>query len=538
MSGWLTLFIVLLGLTAPAPGPAAAAASPEGGLTARLQAAKRLRDRSRRALEAAIAEYRAVLRQDPRSLEAQRGLARALRDQGAEEAALPYLREVAERSGEGVDSARLAWALFRAGRWAEAADAFSQARQRGHDDAETIRGAALAASAARASLGLERGPAPVSPPAVSGASLPAPGGLRRAWDTFLNGTGTIVSLVQNLLFALIAVVIVGGVAMRGWGALMGRDAPRDEEGMQLRQFRRLPVRDMQTGRHLGRVRRVVYDPKLARVVGFRTGGRWRWWVLPLSAVRGAGHAGLLVADAGALVRGDAAGELGALARAGALPLGPGRRLKRVVTEDGTLVAFARPDCLWIDGATGQVAFEVSPSRFHDAWRVTLAALQLGPVDWLMGRMLDQGLALLPGRLSVRLRLPAHLVRSADRHVVIVSGETAEWIEQHFQRLDAEAQARLAQVKEGVAKARPVVEAGVARARPVVEAGVARAKPVLEKARDSSVAMARKSAEGVIRTGKAGVEAMARRQVGEESSEAPVPGDGPPSEAGEQRPTGT
>jgi hypothetical protein len=525
VSCWLPILVLLLGLAAPGT-VAAPSSSSEGGEGAQLREAKTLRTRSRLYLEAAIKEYRAVLRREPRSLEAQRGLARALRDQGSEEAALPYLREVAARSEEGIDSARLAWALFRAGRWAEAADAFAQAQARGQSDAETLRGAVLAAAAAQASLGLERGPAAMtSPPAVA---LP-PSGLQLAWSTFLNATGTIVSFTQKLLFGLIALVIVGGVAMRSWGALMGRDAPRSEEGMRLRQFRRLPVRDVQTGRYLDRVRQVIYDPKLARVVGFRTGGRWNWQVLPLSAVRGVGQTGLLVADAHALVKSEQAGELGALARAGTLPLGPGRRLKRVLTEEGALVAYARADSLWIAGATGQVLFEVSPSRFHDAWRVALSALQLGPIDWLMGRMLDHGLALLPGRLSVRLRLPAHLIRSADRHVVIVSGETADWIEQHFQRLDAEAQARLAQVKEGVARARPVVEAGVAKARPVMEAGVAKAKPVLEKARDSGVALARRSAEGVARTGRAGVEAMARRQ-GEPTETAP------PAE--EQRPTGT
>jgi hypothetical protein len=497
--------------------------------SARLREARTLRARSRRYLEAAVVEYRAVLRRDPRNLEAQRGLARALRDQGAEEDALPYLREVAERSGEGIDSARLAWALFRAGRWAEAADAFGKARERGQNDAETVRGVALASAAARAALDLEQGSAAPSAAPIADASAAPPTGLKLAWSTFLNATGTIASLVQKLVFGLIALLIVGGVALRSWSALMGRDAPRDEDGLPLRQYRGLPVRDVQTGKLIGRVRQPVYDPKLARVVGFRTGGRRRWHVLPLAAVRGAGHAGLLVAGAADLVRGEQAGELGALARARTLPLGPGRRLKRVLTEDGALVAYARPDRLWVDGATGQVLFEVSPNRFHDAWRVALSALQLGPVDWLLGRMLDQGLALLPGHLSVRLRLPAHLIRSTDRHIVIVSGETADWIEQHFQRLNADAQLRLAQVKEGVAKARPVVEAGVARARPVVEAGVAKAKPVLEKARDSGVTLARRSAQGVVRTGKAGVEAMARRQS--------VPAEPSPPE-GEEQPTGT
>jgi hypothetical protein len=45
-------------------------------------------------------------------------------------------------------------------------------------------------------------------------------------------------------------------------------------------------------------------------------------------------------------------------------------------------------------------------------------------------------------------LPDSLIRSADRHVVIVSGETAESIEQHFQQLEADPRARLEQVKGG------------------------------------------------------------------------------------------
>ena len=317
--------------------------------------------------------------------------------------------------------------------------------------------------------------------------------------------------------------------MRAWGTLMGRGAPRDEDGMRLRQFQGLRVREIDTGRPLGRVRRVIYDPKLARVVGFQIGGRWRWRVVPLTAVRGCGPGGLLLADAGALVPGSRAGELGALARAGALPLGPGGRLKRVVTEDGPLLAFTRPHRLWIEGATGKVTFEITPNRFHEAYRIALAVLQFGPIDWLMGKLLDWGLELLPGRLSARVRLPVSLVRCADREVVIVSAEAAEWIEQHFQQLEAEAHARLAQVKEGVARARPVVEAGVARAKPVVQAGVEKAKPVmkagvervLDLARDHGAALARRSADAV--TGRKGAAVGGETAGGEEEPPSP-PGD--------------
>src|SRR5207245_7007841 len=79
----------------------------------------------------------------------------------------------------------------------------------------------------------------------------------------------------------------------------------------------------------------------------------------------------------------------------------------------------------------------------------------------------------------------------------------------FQQLEAEARARLAQVKEGVARARPVVEAGVARAKPVVQAGVEKAKPVmkagvervLDLARDHGAALARRSAGAVTGAGR-------------------------------------
>ncbi len=480
LSSLLTIFFMLLGL-----GAGAETASRHGDdVTTHLRQARSLRTRSRADNAAAIAEYHAALRRDPANLEAQRGLARALRDRGAEEQALPYLREVARRSGDGVDDARLAWALFRVGRWAEAADAFATARQHGQNDPETARGNTLAATAARAALN----PPPGTSPPTSDAAAETPSGWRRPWTTLLNATGFITDLVQRLLLAVIAVLIAGAVAIRAWGAMMGNAPPREEGGMPLRQWRGLRVNEIATGRSLGRVRQVIYDPKLARVVGFQIGGRWRWKVLPMTAARGVGPAGLLVADAAALVRGEQAGELGVLARAGVLPLGSGNRLKRVVTEEGALLAFTRAHRLRVDGATGQMTFEVSPSRFHDAWRVTLSALQFGPIgmDWLLGRLLDGGLELLPGRISARLRLPVPLVRAADRDVVIVSGEATEWIERHFRQLEADAQARLEQVKEGVGRARPVMEAGVAKAR-----------PVLEKARDTGVALARRSAESVV-----------------------------------------
>lgn len=162
MTRWLSFFGILLAFLAPGRRAPAAERAPAAGAGPRaiagsLRTARALRARSRDYLAAAVSEYQALLRRSPHHLEAERGLARALRDQGAEEAALPYLRDVADRSRLGVDEARLGWALFRAGHWAEAADAFVNARQRGQNDPETVRGAALAATAARAALDL--GPA-------------------------------------------------------------------------------------------------------------------------------------------------------------------------------------------------------------------------------------------------------------------------------------------------------------------------------------------------------------------------------------------
>jgi hypothetical protein len=268
------------------------------------------------------------------------------------------------------------------------------------------------------------------------------------------------------------------------------------------------------------VRRVLFDPQQARVVGVQTGNRWRWRVASLAAARGVGPAGLLLADAGALVRGDGAPELRALARAGAQPLGHGTGRKRVVTEDGTLVGYARPDRLWIDGASGKVTFETTPSRYHDAWQGSLKVLEfLGPVNWLMGSLLDRGLALLPGRLSAQIRLPLDLVLSADKEVVLVSAQTAEWIERHFQELESEAKARLAQVHEGVKKARPHLE----RVRDI---SVEKARPHLERVRDAGAAgvgLVRRSAEAVLTRGRTsgsvGGEAPGDSGTGETSNDS-------------------
>jgi hypothetical protein len=205
------------------------------------------------------------------------------------------------------------------------------------------------------------------------------------------------------------------------------------------------------------VRRVLYDPQQARVAGFQTGGRWRWQVVPLTAAHGLGPAGLLLADARAVLPPARAPELAALARAGAQPLGWGRTRRRVVAEDGALLGYAHPCSLRLDAATGELTFDVTPSRYHEAWRVTLSVLQFGPIDWILGGLLDRGFELLPGRISARVRLPARLIRSTGRGVVIVSAEATEWIERHFQELEADLRARLTQVKDGVARARPVLE---------------------------------------------------------------------------------
>jgi hypothetical protein len=304
---------------------------------------------------------------------------------------------------------------------------------------------------------------------------------------------------------------------------MGRAAPPNEEGIRLASLRGLPICEIDTGRLLGRVGRVLYDPNQARVAGFQTSGYRRRHVAPMSAVRGMGQRGALMVDAGALLRYDAAPELAALARSDARPLGRGRGRKRLVTESGAIVGFARPDRVWIDSATGDLTFEVTPSRYHDAWRITFSALQMGPVDWVMGKLLDRGLELLPGRLSARVRLPVALIRSADRDVVIVSGETAEWIERHFQKLEADARAHLEQVRAGVEKARPHLErardTGVQLARPHLE----RARPHLERARDAGAEIARRSADAVRTRVRPGGVTGGEAAIDLESNELPAKG---------------
>src|SRR5436309_9865750 len=94
--------------------PSARAGDRAPDAAAHLRAARSLRARSREALAGAAAEYRAILRRSPRNQDAERGLARVLRAQGREEAALPFLRDVAARSHDGGDEARVAWALSRA----------------------------------------------------------------------------------------------------------------------------------------------------------------------------------------------------------------------------------------------------------------------------------------------------------------------------------------------------------------------------------------------------------------------------------------
>lgn len=480
----IALFLLLLG-----SGSLAMAKEP-ASVTAQLRQADALRARSRELLDDAANAYRAVLEREPQNLEAERGLGRVLRDSGAVEQALPYLRDAAKRSDDAADYARLGWALFRAGEWAEAEEAFGSARRRGKQDAETVRGSALAKSAARAARPPER--------RESTAAVTTVGGWQSAGKTLFNATGFVADVVEKLLLGLIALLVAGGLVTRVWGTLMGRTPPVTEPGMRFAQWQGLPVREIATGRILGRVRRVLFDPQQARAVGVQTGSAWRWRVAPLTAARGIGPEGLLVADADALVKGDAAPELRTLALAGAQPLGACTGRKRVVTEEGTLVGYARPDRLWIDGATGKVTFAVTPSRYHEAWQGAFKVLDfLGLVNWLMSSLLDRGLALLPGRLSAQVRLPLDLVLSANKDLVIVSTETAAWIERHFEELEADAKARLAQVRDGVEKARPHLER-------VRDLSVEKARPHLERARvarAAGVGLARRSAEAVLTRGQ-------------------------------------
>src|SRR5207245_1905882 len=140
-------------------------------------------------------------------------------------------------------------------------------------------------------------------------------------------TGFIAGTVQRLLLWLIALAIAAGIVARAWSTLLGRRPSRGEGGMRLGRLRGLAVRDAGTGRCVGRIRQILYDPEQGRVVGFQTGTRWRWRVVGMAATRGLGTAGLLVAGTGVLARGEHAPELGALARAGRLPLGPSRGRK-------------------------------------------------------------------------------------------------------------------------------------------------------------------------------------------------------------------
>src|SRR5690242_1118165 len=116
MTRFCSILIAALLLGSPAPGVRAVdrardSASSTDVAAVHLRQARAFRTQSRQYLASAVAEYRAILRRAPHHQEAERGLARALRDQGREEEALPPLRDVADRSGQGIDSARLGWAL-------------------------------------------------------------------------------------------------------------------------------------------------------------------------------------------------------------------------------------------------------------------------------------------------------------------------------------------------------------------------------------------------------------------------------------------
>jgi hypothetical protein len=497
-----------------AAGPAAsepagdrAAKRSTGGVAAQLREAKALRERSRETLSRAAEAYRAVLRADAGNLEAQRGLARVLRDQGAEEEAIPLLQAVAQRSNEGVDYARWGWALLRAGRWPEAAGAFTAAREHGYDDAETTRGFAVATAAAQAGRVAESRPVP-APSEEADSSADQPGAWQRAWNTMSHATGVIAETVARVVLWLIGLFVAAGIAMRAWRTLTGQEDVDREQAVRFRSVSGLPVVAVEDGtgtprRALGRVRRLLYDPAQRRLVGIQTGGRWSWRVAPIEAICGLSSAGVFVSDPQALVPGQAAPSLAEYVRKNATPLG-GDGLKRVLLGNGKMLGFARHEQVWIDPATRELWFDLTPSRFHEAWRVAVSVLQIGPLDWLLGRMLDRGLGLLPGRVSVTVRLPIDLIRATHRQVVVVADEAAEQVDAHLQRLDADARARLAQVREGVAKAGPVLgqmrDVGMAKARPVIEqvrdAGLTKAGPVIERLRESSAQVARPVIERV------------------------------------------
>jgi hypothetical protein len=480
-------------VSSAAPG-APEKARPAGDVTARLRQAQALRERSRETLVQAEAAYCAVLRTEPDNLDALRGLARVLRDRGAEEEAIPHLQAAAERSKEGVDYARWGWALLRRGRWSEAAAAFDAARRHGYDDAETTHAFAVATAAARAGSVSGSGESPL-PRESDGETEAARSGWQGAWSTLTHATGVVTETVARVVLWLIGLLLAAGVALRAWRTLTGQEAVAREEAIRFSSVPGMPVLAVEDGtgmprRSYGRVRRLLYDPTQRRLVGIQTGGRWSWRVAPIEAICGVSSAGVFIADPQALVRGKDAPSLAAFLQQRARPLGGGDGLKRVLLGNGKLLGYARPEQVWIDPATRALLFDLTPNRFHEAWRVALSVLQIGPMDWLLGRMLDRGAGFLPGRVSVTVRLPLDLIRATHREVVVVADEAAERVDAHLQRLDAEARARLAQVREGVAKAAPVLtqvrDAGLARARPVLEqvreAGVTRARPMIDRVR--------------------------------------------------------
>src|SRR5262249_51682863 len=155
------------------------------------------------------------------------------------------------------------------------------------NDAETLRGHALATEAARSARERDRRRAGMA----GGRTMPrseSSGGWEGAFATLFHATGVITNTVEHPVLTLIALLIVAGVAVRVWSTLMGRAAPASEPGLPLSRWQGLAVRDIGSGRAVGRVRRLLYDPRQVRVVGIQTGGSWSWRVAPLTAVRGVG----------------------------------------------------------------------------------------------------------------------------------------------------------------------------------------------------------------------------------------------------------
>ncbi|HEY8487328.1 MAG TPA: PRC-barrel domain-containing protein [Limnochordales bacterium] len=120
--------------------------------------------------------------------------------------------------------------------------------------------------------------------------------------------------------------------------------------LRSRRLLGLPVIDLETGRVLGRVQRLLLDPRARRVAALVVGsGGWGRdeQVVLWEQARGVGPAAITVAAARVLQRASAVPELAPLLRRPVRAYGA-----RVLTEEGTFLGSVEE--LVVDPATGQV----------------------------------------------------------------------------------------------------------------------------------------------------------------------------------------